>query len=716
MPELDATTLTKIDDLRTISNNWSEAIEVYQILAIYWDTAGTKYYSNSRPDLTTTNCPVSPIESIIIPDDETEFFFPLAKEGSLSDEEIDIEIFDTDGTFADLVESEGEGIKSEVYFWIPAVELYLPRFWGHLRVEDGSDEFITKIKLASGFRSPDLPMPGRPHFDECQAVYGKLLDNQTAIDESGCPHNKHLPGGTIGNDTFATCPQLEPQNCTDRGINPLFHLSHQSVNVTLINGQTRGPDLQSRSRGNETNLEKAVRVIMGRRRVYDMEVLAFRRDYNNNHPNQGWFDAMYEVGEGQIKSISQANVNGRNVEAHHYFQRLGAFGQTAYSTISAHGYSGTAWLRFNYGQVNPGDINPDNMRASAIIEGLNNIRVYSDENTFAYEYTKSRIWQIAKMLTAKIWGYGLDYDRLSIASLLECEAIEDYVEFTDDESSVWGYYRGESNVELLERTTQQQIEDMCWAGRLSKPFLFNGEIHIIPLKPLTQTELDDAPVFTDTGVNRNIIVQEKSINGASAEVSTLKRSKLSDEDLPNRIDATFDDKDKEWKNVPGVPVQDYTQQLKAGAVLGDTTRRKITKKYNYLGVTDKNEQVALSHHLLFFGEFEEGGTLNNLEISFDVFFIDAFELHEFKVIKVESAQLTRYGFDYFRIKKIEEKSNLHITVTAQAYNRTELDNFEVSATPPVEPPIEPPIELPCFLTFGAITYEEGMLTVPIPCI
>lgn len=719
MPELNDTIKAKIIDLREMSEQWGQPLEVYELVKIDW-TSGAIYYAATEVGELNPDLPVSPVEARLISDSYPDSFLQVETSSAMGDEEVALKFWDGDGAFADLVLESGEGVKVELFYYFPTVDLLLSHWWGHLRTDENSDSEFWTGKAANGFRSPNLPMPRRAHYKECQAIFGAHLDSLEEIAHNDCPYNAHLPGGTIGNGLFTTCDRKSPNSCVARGVHPLYHLSHQSATVTVFNGQTSGPQLLSVARGNETNLKDPVRVVMGRRRVRDMQVLAFRRDYNNNNPDKGFFDALYEGCEGPIKSFSSVSVSGQAVNAQYYAYRLGTRGQISWGALSEHGYSGTSWFRYQFGWVNPGSVSPQNMRGEAIIEGLADIRVYSSETTFAREYTTNRAWQLARMLTDRRWGFGLDYVRLDIDSFIECAEWSDaYVRFTTPEGINYDHVRSISDVELTSRSTQQQVEDFCLAGRFSRPFLFEGKMRVEPLRALTDDELAACPVFTDYGENRNIIVDEKG-------KSSLTRSQISDLDLPNRVEATYNDSQSDWTEATAPVAEDIEQQLRAGRVEGDHTRRQVTKKYSFLGVTSEAAAVKLEYGILWFGEFDEGGLKNNLRIKFKAWFMDVLSLHENKVIKVVSKQLERYGFEYFRIIKRSRAGNLHYDIEAQAYNHQAMSEFETVIENPGgggggfpgggggggDIPTNPP----CPLEFGAITLVGKNLRIPIePC-
>jgi hypothetical protein len=732
MPVFDSTTRDKIDDLRALRAAGT-ATEPYELLKINWPSPdGAIYYAVIPVDEVASVPPsVSPIDTRIIPEDSVRWFLPFKIDSSIGDEELEVSFWDGDDVFSQLIADHGEGIKCEVFFYFPQVELLLPQWHGHLRFEDDAEASIVKVKIAQGFRSSDSSIPSRAHYQECQAVFGGLLATQADIDEHDCPYNLHIGGGIGTNDPdtsnpWTFCDRRNLTSCTDRGVDPLHHLSHRSVQLVTINNQTSGPRLYSTSHGNETNLKEPVRVVMGSRRIRDMKVMAFRKDLNTNNPEHGWFDALYEACEGPIEAILNPiiNVGGvfQNAQAQYYGYRLGnKIDLPVNNTLSTHGYSGTAHIRYIFGWVNPATIEPDEATASVIIHGLRNIRIYSDQDTYTEGWSNNRVWHIARMLCDKRWGYGYDYDRLNMESFIAAaEWASAGVRFTDPLGNTWDHIRAMSDVELIERKVQQQVEDICMAGFLSKPFIFDGQIHIEPLRALTEDELDDCPIFTDEGEDKNIIHEEIE---EGAWKSTLRWSRKSDLDLPNRVECTFDDAENNHLERPAAPVEDVGAQLRAGTVVGDKARKINIKKYNLMGVVVENHAMKCSWGILDRGEFDEGGLSNNLRLKFRVWFADAIDLYPSKVVKVVSSKLTKYGFTFFRILDMDKSGGLEYELTLQAYNETYMAAFETLIStlpgPPPEPvPPEPPgpEPSPCTLQFGTISYVDGVLSIPVqPC-
>lgn len=683
MPEFDSSERTKIAALR-VRYHAGETIEPYELLGIEWPSPdGTIYYSILQTDEVTNPAPtVSPIETRLIPDSRPDWFLPVVVDSSIGDEELDVEMWDADEVISQLMIDHGEGVKAVPYYWFPQEELLLPFWHGHLRFEDEAAVDTLKFKVVQGFRSSDMTVPNRAHYQNCVAVFGGLFDTDEEAAEYGpdCPFNLNR-GGSIGTNDPATglpwtfCTREDHAACTARGVNPLYHLSHRTIRSTVFNAQSHGPNLLTTSQGNETNLKDPVRVVLARRRIHGMPVMAFSRQLNNNDPDHGWFYALYEAGEGIQASFEQARITVGGVTQNaiplHYNYRLGNRGQTNTATdLTSHGYSGTAFIRYNFGWVDPSTINEGDASASVIAGGDTEVRTYTDVDTYTTGTTSNRAWHLLHILTNKRWGYGYDYERMDIDSFIAAaDWCDDVVRFTDTFGTQWDHVRSDSYPELIGKKVQQQVEDLCMAGRLSRPFLFNGKIHIVPLKGFDVDGARDAPVFTDEGEDsRNIVWEDGK--------STLTVSRKSDLDLINRVECTFDDAANDWLETPLRPVEDIDAQLRAGRVIGDRARKVNTKKFPLLGVTNLNQAVKMAWSILDLGPHDEGGLQNNLTVKFTTWFMDTLDLHQEKIIRVNSSRLEKYGFAYFRVKKMNRLSNLHVEIECQAFNNTYMEAFE----------------------------------------
>jgi len=712
MPEFPSEIQDKIDELKVLYQA-GVTIKPYDLVRINWPSpTGPIWYSVTMPDEQVAALPdeVDTLEVRLLTNSAPNWFLPVKQGGGISDEKVDLKFWDGElkaivdgvlevvseaGALSDLLFLHGEGIKVELYYWFPQVELLL-RFWhGHLRNEEEADPPFLPIKAVQGIRSSEALLPGGGHYEWCQAVFGGLLFSAEERAEHGCPYDLHDGGSTGINNPltglpWTYCNRISHQSCVDRGINPLFHLSHNTIQTVIANGQTKGPTLYSTTFGNQTNLDENVCVVMGTRRVTG-QLLAWRRDLNNNTRDRGFFQTLNELCWGPIQAIRQHEVVIGSVtykDPFGYSYRLGNFGQTANFNLTTHGFSGIANFRQTCGWVDPTTIGPQDVTSSAVVDGLNNIRVYSDDDSYTEVYTTNRAWQLARMLCDKIWGYGLDYALLNKAAWIAAASwCDDFVTFTDIKGDVWNHQRATSHVELRGKKVQQQIEDMCRAGRLSLPFMFNGQIHIVPLRRHTLAERNAAPVFTDEGDARNIVFEKKD----GVLRSTLRPGRKSSYDLPNRIEVTYDKAADNWKETPIRPVEDIDAQLAAGRAEGTTTRKKEPKKFNLLGVTDEPQAMKMAWALLDLGEHDSGGLKNNCTASFTAWFMATLDLHPAKLIKIENAYLNdKYGFEFFRIKSMARQPDLKVKIVCQAYNVGYMNNeFELAYGEVEEPPDDP---------------------------
>jgi hypothetical protein len=186
------------------------------------------------------------------------------------------------------------------------------------------------------------------------------------------------------------------------------------------------------------------------------------------------------------------------------------------------------------------------------------------------------------------------------------------------------------------------------------------------------------PTFTDEGVDRNIVFEGPD---EGPKKSTLKRTVLSDAEVVNRVVVTLDDEDHENTQRP-LTFEEVDAQLRAGRAFGDTSRRVVEKTYSAFGVTNVGEASRLGNLLLHLGEFDEGGTENNLRIRFTTWYAETLEVQKYGFIRVLSSKLTRYGFEYFRVRSLQRLPDLKVEISAQAYPREYYERLELWTQPP----------------------------------
>ena len=116
------------------------------------------------------------------------------------------------------------------------------------------------------------------------------------------------------------------------------------------------------------------------------------------------------------------------------------------------------------------------------------------------------------------------------------------------------------------------------------------------------------------------------------------------------------------------------------------------KKYTGFGINSFQEAVRMAYRLLKFGQFDEGGTDNNLQLKITVPFEQVLGIRRYEIIKVVSdlldnftlpsgtpLDISRYPVEYFRVLHMKKISGGRCEITAQVYNHTSYGNFETDA-------------------------------------
>jgi len=280
---------------------------------------------------------------------------------------------------------------------------------------------------------------------------------------------------------FTDCPRDRPA-CIARLGDDLSYLGFDTVIQSYTVGQTKGPAITVTTRGNESNLKRPLRVIAGEREVQDLDLLAYSVEPDTKHPEGGAVTVLMAECEGPIDAASNQSVNGVAIGAMHLNQRNGETRQsrTGFSAQVAN-YSGTA-LFFGRAQGDFTKITPDQLRGSAHIRGSRDVRRYTSETSFAEEYSTDRAWWLLHCLRNRRWGYGLDVKRFVIQDFIDLAAWgQEIVSFTDAGGTHYTGQRTTFHAELIDRTVQQQINDICLAGRYGLPYVEAGKLRIKPL-------------------------------------------------------------------------------------------------------------------------------------------------------------------------------------------------------------------------------------------
>jgi len=601
----------------------------------------------------------------------TGIFLETPHDAGIADDTIPLDFWDGDHELTRLIFTHGAGLRVEVFYYFPDVDLFISEWWGHLQPPTAVTVDRLDAHAESGFRSSSLPLPARAFYTGCQAVFGGLLETQTEIDEGDCPYNLHLGGAAVGTDPdwtnsangtpgaggqfiktgsvnawdcgaahsdpvdpgedakmrativagytafgffstdtprsggadchavlqfnldhhvsckflgtvfkadialwsttdtfevqlrggvfyfyknateimtdfkvpapptdaplhlgvaiqnpgaglasstvivgsagpapafgnldpatglpFTSCPRNTPQVCSARLGDALSYLAFDTVAESHVVHETKGANITVTSRGNETNLKRPLRVIAGRRHVADLDLLAFVVEPNTRHPDEGSVKCLYANCEGPVQSVSNGKINGLIIAPQHYNYRTGERRQppTSFSPNILN-YSGTS-LFLGVAQGDFTKAGAADLHGEADIEGLRDVRVYSDLTTFHEQFSTERGWWLLHCLRNKRWGYGLDVARVYLQDWLDlAQWCNEIVAQKDKDGNDTTGPRTQFSAELIDRTAQQQISDLCLSGRFGLPFPDRGLLRCVPLR--RALELFSAIVFTD---------------------------------------------------------------------------------------------------------------------------------------------------------------------------------------------------------------------------
>ncbi|MEO7509684.1 MAG: hypothetical protein ABIZ95_20735 [Pyrinomonadaceae bacterium] len=653
---------------------------VAEVVAVYLES-GTRYFGSmplqQLPPFDRINRDGTPItvEARFLANNGKPNFEELVIASDIGDERVNLNFGDLDGAISELL-IDAEGVKVEIFYWLPNLDWFVSHWWGHLQSPTEVDFITYRASAACGFRGSQMPVPRRIFQLNCQSFFGGSLLTRAAVMANACKYDLQLEDGTVGilnpdtSQPYTSCPKTLAA-CVARLGHKKQHTGFPTQLIAITIGQTHGPPTQAVSRGNETQLKRPLRVIYGRRVVRDLDLLAMRQEANSGHPDQGFLAALFMVSEGPILSMSGCSVVNMLVGAEHLNTRLGTHEQpaTAYAPDVSN-FNRTAHFFGRVGPLNPGGYSPANVQGQCTVAGRCEIRIYTDEETFTLEYTTNTAWCLLDLYREPLFGHGLDPNRFVITDWIElAHWSDDVVSYTDVNGVTRQGTRNTFNADVQGRSVQAQFRDVCLWYRFTMPFQHLGKLRIRPLRGLTEEELAAVPVFYADGANRNIM------RDGAKKMFTCSR--VSDRELPNELSVLFEMTDPA-QNINNVerPLTfgNEQQQLRAGRAFGDITARVVPQQYQAFGIINEAEVIRKAQMLLDLGEFDGGGLKNNFRIQFTTTFRFGFELYQSQVIRVESEQLARVtaglqegGFKYYRVINKRRSSDLSFEVTAQAY-------------------------------------------------
>lgn len=600
-------------------------------------------------------------------------FHDITRTSSIGDDVVTMQFANDGREIETLIRTHGSGVKIEIFWFFPEVDggTAVSWFLGHLRTPSGfgaiNKDFVT-LTASSGQRTSNMMLPNLSHPQQCPVRFGGEMTFEELKLGHPCSYNRHLSGANQtalggakgllnGASAFTDCPHTTA-GCDARFGNQLVYMGVVPVTETVPVGAGEHKTY-STTNGRYGRLSEPSSVVYGEREVTGV-LLDFRREVNPSPSNRdaGTLVTLFEFGLGPVESVTNIQLMERTPQG--IDLRLGTQEQTAtVYTPNAPSLNRRVVANLNHNPIDPSLVQVEQMKASALIEGRNTVRVYTDQTTYTEQYTNNRAWALLELLENTWFGLRFDRSRLLVS---------DFIYLAGKNSTF--------NCQVTARTAQQQIADICESANWYLPFNYNGQMRFLPMEELDTTQTD-IPIFTDdtTDAARNIVWQ----NG----VSTLTVAYRDDDEIPNRIILQFDDADHNNITRP-LMFEDWTAQAHAGSVYGDNTKRVVEKTYVAYGVTNLAEAVALGATFRDIGVRGQGGLANNLEVTFvtrPAIFSAALELHENKAIKVVSDKLTGYNdpngdpFEYFIIKSLRRTSDADLIVTAQAYGKAFYDGL-----------------------------------------
>jgi hypothetical protein len=576
------------------------------------------------------------------------------------------------------------------------------------------------------------------------------FNNQALINQNDCPYSVHLGAPQLSNPSasgfgkinsatgqpFTDCPRAHPADCITRLGDSLSYFGFDVIVQTETIG-TQYNQFMATTAGNESALKTPVRVVYGKVRVPDIILLAYEAQSGGKSPQDGFLRCLFVVGEGPVWGCGQhpyldqplvssdpndpqddgnpgpSTVNldssirvNQGVITCDHMDWSGFWGTKRQPRPHSSqefppggglpgqlNYSATSMINCDYGRADFRNFNPDDIKASALVWGKKDVKVYNTptDNPVPRKWTTSRAWILFDLLTSNRYGMGIDPSRFNIQEWIDLDTwCKETVQGYDESSALVNFQRSTFNGVCDGHPAQNIIGDLCMMGRFSPPFQFEGKLHVIPLRE--DQFVETVPQFYDwdwdvTGISKptRILFTGSGTN----KQSTLTYSYQSDADLVNQIKFTFNDERYDWAEHPLV-VANQTAQLAAGRAFGDLSFRVVDKSYSGFGITNLFEASRISQMLLDFGEFDSGGLKNNFSIKFRIWSLTAkmLQLHPYQVIKVNSARINRFNesrvsgsygygptvppfaadaYQWFRITKLVRASDQTMEITAQLY-------------------------------------------------
>lgn len=627
------------------------------------------------------------------------------------------------------------GVYCEIFFYWASINATVSKGFGQLQAPRERQHKVVQAVMTNGFINRVQLVPGRRKGQEGSCTWGETYTDIFDHETGGCGFDLHLGGstGVLGSDP---CPALTRAQCAARIVPTTANGHHiQAYDITASATVTNNQGFVAISRGNASSKKVPLRVVAGQKYVRDNFIIEWRRRLGAPNPDHNWVDTIWEVCEGPVYGIYSVKVIEKIIEFNYVDVRKGERGQQSHFYASQmNNFSRTATVHTQYGWVNALSISERDLRMECRVIGDKNVAVFTDATTYGRQWTDDRAWWLMYVYCNQTWGLRNGRDRFDIERFITVsQQSRDQVESTF-------YYEGSVTDVVSGRRTKfesildprpafEQIDDICRSGAMAIPYQHDGKYTTRMFVAATEDELDNAPVFSDFGPNKNIEWKDGQ--------PSIRISYIPDDQLINQVVLTFEDSTNTDIERP-ITINDKDQQLVAGRFLGTDALHPVPARAAAFGIRDLQEVKRLGQRKIRFGDYDSGGTQNNCAIQFYVPLRHAEGLERYQFVNVQSSLLADEeigtviaGQDYretpewFRLLNARKVSGNWVELTCQAYNRTAYEAFETvtvagtgsPASAPIGPPPPPPP--PCVLTFSSTpTYDSGngTLNVPIdPC-
>jgi hypothetical protein len=730
-----ALTTQNIEDLQAISRSGGK-IHVAEYISVEWDADDaneTRYYSYSKLNSLSGFGTIGlDVEAKLLNEPFKTFeLFP-----DLRTETIPIVFDDIDKSIRGKFQTFGSGVRVEFFLFYPQVNAHHSLWFGQLQAPQVYGWKTLETVATNGFRSREqlIPKSLRPQLCRHRAYAG--------FARGGCHYNPP----TIGNYRTGTTPYVDcpgdPTACAARGMTPYFGGYNPDASAVVTDHSS---GYLAHSKGNVSALKTPIRVIAGTKTVRANQLLYWRREMNSSNQDRGFVAGVWEVGEGPVQSVRNIKVGEKLIEQMHIAIRLGNPAQQNLFQYAPDigNFSNVAHYMARKGWVDPLTEDASTMVSECVVAGYTKVTTLTP--SVVQTWTNNRTWWLLELMLNERFGMSYPLSRFNTTSWRATadwtgQAVTFRYTNADGETRTFSHTRSSFDCIVEGRPVAEVLVDICRSGRFSIPYQKDGEFHLQPFRAFTAAELAAAPVFTDRGSTQNILWK---MNGKIAEHPLIELSQVPDDKIVNEITMVFEDGAHNDQERP-ITVDSPEQKARAGRMLGDDSLQAVPMRFAAFGCRNLNEVVKLGYGKLYFGDFDEGGMLNNLTLGIEVPLVEALAVQRYQPIKIVSDLLDGFELpddplfssftqvEYFRVLKITKTSKDTAVITGQAYNHTAYSNFETiqGETPgdippwPPDPapdpdpdPIPGPVPIPCRVSLNSVAYskEERAMLVDIIC-